>query len=96
LTRKIVEMTHYYLTYSDIDELEPRKSFELTGPPPQLLAEDHVIPGLRGFKPIYIRWYHQRLGPDQLHLVTYTYNEPRAVEVEYWVVNAFKCIQDRN
>ena len=89
-------MTDYYLTYSDIEELEPRKSFELTGPPPQLLAEDYVIPGLRGFKPIYVRWYHQRLGPDQLHLLTYTYAEPKAVEVEDWVVNAFKCIQERN
>jgi hypothetical protein len=91
-------MADYWLIYRDIDDYEPRQSFEMMGVPPphSMVIEDNVIPGLPGMKPVYIKWHHRRIGVDEVHLLTYTHTELKQPEIRDLVNQALKVAQRRN
>jgi hypothetical protein len=90
-------MSNYYLSYRDIEDRQPRKSFDMlaSASPEATTIQDQVIPGWFGAQPIHIRWYHQQLGPDEIHLLTYTHKELRADEAEALVSLAHKFAQEQ-
>jgi hypothetical protein len=90
-------MTDYYVAYRDIEDRQPRRTFELMALPPAgaLAINDQVVPGWFGAKPMHIRWYHQRLGRDTLHLLTYTHADLEDEEVQTLLEQAYKLTQER-
>lgn len=88
-------MSDYYVIYRDIEDCQPRRTFEVTGLPPAgaLTINNQVVPGWFGAKPLHIRWYHQRLGRDTLHLLTYTHTDIEDQEIKALLNQAYKLTQ---
>jgi hypothetical protein len=91
-------MAEYWILYRDIEDHEPRKSFEqLTSASPEVTTiRDQVIPGWFDAQPIHIRWYHQQFGLNELHLLAYTHQELKANEAEALVNQIIKFVQERS
>jgi hypothetical protein len=87
-------MTEYYIVWHDVEDYEPRRTFELiTVPPQKLSAEDKAVPSMAGFKTIYIRWHRRQLSEDQVYLVTYTHQQLTDQEVEDLLEQATRFVQ---
>jgi hypothetical protein len=91
-------MADYWIVYRDVEDSEPRQSFEVmaTPPPQSMVIKDNLIPGLQGMKPVYIKWHHRRIGVDEVHLVTYTHAELKQPEIRDLVNQALRFAQRRN
>lgn len=91
-------MADYWMIYRDIEDVAPRKFFELLASPLEVVEtiKDQVIPGWFGGKPIHIRWYHKLDGLDTLYLLTYTHEELSKAEVEALLHQAYVFLQTRN
>ena len=91
-------MSDYYVAYWDIEDRQPRRTFEVIGLPPvgTLAITDQVVPGWFGAKPLHIHWYHQPLGRDTLHLLTYTHADLEDRETKELIDQAYKFTQDRS
>lgn len=72
-----------YVAYRDVEDYQPRQSFEaLDSVPPDragLMAssghfvKSQTIPAAPGMKPVYIRWYGFAANARHVELVTYTH-----------------------
>ena len=91
-------MAEYHVASWNIEDHQPRQSFEVMAAPQpgELAIRPGVRPGLLGEKDIYIRRYGRRIGLDQVHLVTYTYQELNPRQVRHLVYQAFKFAQEQN
>lgn len=91
-------MAEYWITYRDIEDYEPRKSFEVMGvpPPDSLIVKPGILPGMGGLKDLHIKWHHRQVGADAVHLLTYTHVALKAHEVKDLVIQAYRFAQERN
>src|SRR5687768_2163950 len=91
-------MAEYWVIYRDVEDSEPRQSFEVMAAPEadQMVIRDGVLPGMAGLKDLHIKWHHRQLGPDAVHLVTYTHVALKAHEVKDLVTQAYRFAQERN
>jgi hypothetical protein len=90
-------LAEYYVVYWDIEDHQPRQSFEVLGSPPEgSMIRDQIIPGQPPARPIYIRWHHLQIESDAIHLLTCTHEILKAGEVRALVLQAYKFVQGRN
>jgi hypothetical protein len=91
-------MADYWIVYRDTEDHEPRQAFEMQPGPRsrEFVLKSTTFPGNTGIKDIYIRWYHRQLGPDIVHLVTYTHQPLKAPEALELVERAYRFAQGRN
>src|SRR5262245_13034014 len=86
-------MTDYYVVWHDVEDYEPRRTFELIKVPGEKLSqENHAVPSMAGLKTMYIRWHRQQAGEDQLYLVTYTHRQLKEPEIKELIDQAFQFI----
>jgi hypothetical protein len=52
--------------------------------------------GAGELKDLYIQWYHSQIGPDAVHLLTYTHEALKAHQVKSLVAQAYRFAQERN
>jgi hypothetical protein len=81
-------MAEYWIVYKDIEDSEPRQSFEVMAAPKlgEATIPSEILP--MGEKEIYVRWYHRQVGAASLHLLTYTHVALKAHQVRGLVSQA--------
>jgi hypothetical protein len=91
-------MAEYWVVYKDIEESEPRQSFEVMAAPQpgEPVIKSDILLGVIGDQDIYVRRYGRRIGTDEVHLVTYTHQSLRPREVRHLLVQAYRFAQERN
>jgi hypothetical protein len=91
-------MADYWITYKDIEDIEPRQSFEMMGVPKpgEQVVRSGMLPGKAGLKDLYVRWLHRGVGADTVHLLTYTHVALKARESKDLVIQALRFAQRRN
>lgn len=88
-------MTRLYIAYRDIEDHQPRQSFEVIEiPAGGMIVKSQVLPGLYGHKPIHIKWHTCTVANQPVSLVTYTHQPITPVEtveinykLEHYLVN---------
>ena len=91
-------MAEYWIVYRDIEDSEPRQSFEMmVAPQPgEPLIKSEILPGAPGGKDVYIRRNGRRIGIDEVHLLTYTHQELNPRQVRNLMNQALKFAQEQN
>jgi hypothetical protein len=90
-------MTDYYIVWHDVEDYEPRRTFEMIKTSPEKLSpEDKSLPAMAGLRTMYIRWHRRPFGQDQVHLVTYTNYQIKPQEIETLLDGAINFIQRQN
>ena len=90
-------MTDYYIVWHDVEDYEPRRTFEMIQTAPEKLSpEDKSVPAMAGLRTMYIRWHRQQFGQDQVYLVTYTNYQIKPQEIETLLDGAISFIQKQN
>jgi hypothetical protein len=86
-------MTDYYIVWHDVEDYEPRRTFEMIKTAPEKLSpEDKSVPAMAGLKTMYIRWHRRQFGQDQIYLVTYTNYQIKPQEIETLLDGAINFI----
>lgn len=90
-------MAEYWIVYKDIEDSEPRQSFEVMAAPQpgKPVIKSEILPGGLGMKDIYIRRHGRRIGTNDIHLLTYTHQELRPREVRGLAHQALKFAQEQ-
>ena len=90
-------MAEYWIVYKNIEESEPRQSFEMMAAPRsgEPVIPSEILTGVLGEKDIYVRRYGRRLGVDEVHLLTYTHQELKPREVRLLATQALKFAQEQ-
>jgi hypothetical protein len=93
-----MEMAEYWVVYKDIEDSEPRQSFEMMAAPQpgEPVIKSEVLPGALGEKDVYIRRNGRRIGVDEIHLLTYTHQELNPREVRNLMNQALNFAQDKS
>lgn len=85
-------MIEYWIAYRDVDNYEPRRSFEYLEPPSAergMIEEQVIVRGV-GTQDIYVRWHHWFIDKTKLHLVTCTHGELSLTEVRDLAIQAIR------
>lgn len=87
-----------WLAYRDIEDYEPRGSFEILASPATegLLVKDTVIPGEFGLKEVHIKWHSTRIEGVEVRLVTYTHEAVPPGRARRLLKAAYNFAQRRN
>lgn len=91
-------MAEHWVVYKDIEDSEPRQSFEVRAAPKpdELVVKSGILPGMGGLKDLHIKWHHRQVGADAIHLLTYTHVALKAHQVKDLVRQAYRFAQERN
>lgn len=87
-------MTDYYLVWHDVEDYEPRRTFEMIKVAPEKLSpQDKAVPAMAGLRTMYIRWHRRQFSQHQLHLVTYTNYQLKPQDIETLLEGAVKFVE---
>ncbi len=88
---------HLWIAYRDIEDYQPRPSFEILNPPGKdgLQVKGMVLPGMFGAKDIHIKWHTAKIEDTIINLVTYTHQALSARHVRRLLREAYTFAQGR-